>query len=179
MSRVLLTHDNARNARSNEYLWDATAATRRGLIRPPCRAGFARNEASAMVQPAHHHRRTRASLRAVCAAAPLLLGTASLAVAAEGKGIRFWNLTSSTIKQLYLSPAGQDAFGSDQCAGDPDGALDHDERLKLPTLAPGRYDLKLVDTSGRVCLVRNVLVETNKVFSVQDKDLTDCRQTPR
>src|SRR5689334_985052 len=101
-----------------------------------------------MIQPAHHHRRTRASLRAVCAAAPLLLGTASLAVAAEGKGkgIRFWNLTSSTIKQLYLSPAGQDAFGSDQCAGDPDGALDHDERLKLPGIAPGRYDLKLVDT---------------------------------
>src|SRR3984893_19099415 len=56
-----------------------------------------------------------------------MLAISSLAVpprAAEGKGIRFWNLTSSTIKKLYLSPAGKDAFGADQCANDPDGTVD-------------------------------------------------------
>src|SRR5207247_386619 len=45
--------------------------------------------------------------------------------AADGKGIRFWNLTSSTITNLQLSPAGQNAWGPNQCANDPDGAVDH------------------------------------------------------
>jgi hypothetical protein len=103
-----------------------------------------------------------------------LAGLIPAALGAEGKGIRFWNLTSSTIKNLYLSPAGKDAFGPDLCANDPDGAVDHDERLKLTGLAPGRYDLKLADNTGRVCVVRNITVEANKVFSVQEQDLTEC-----
>ena len=105
--------------------------------------------------------------------AALTVATAA-AESGSGKGIRVWNLTSSTIKHLYLSPAGQDAFGPDQCALDPDGAVDHDERLKLTGIAPGRYDLKIADKSGRVCVVRNLALQANKVVSVQDGDLTDC-----
>jgi hypothetical protein len=95
-------------------------------------------------------------------------------VAAEGKGIRFWNLTSTTVAKLYLSPAGKNEWGPDQCRNDPDGAVDHDERLKLAGVAPGRYDLKLADRSGRLCFVRNMTIEADKVFSVGDKDLTEC-----
>ena len=105
----------------------------------------------------------------------LLAGLLSApAHAAEGKGIRFWNLSSVSIKKLHLSPAGKEAFGPDQCGNDPDGAVDHDERLKLVGITPGRYDLKLADESGRVCFVRNIALEANKVFAVEDKDLTDC-----
>lgn len=95
-------------------------------------------------------------------------------VAAEGKGVRFWNLTSSTVAKLYLSPAGKNEWSADQCGNDADGAVDHDERLKLAGVAPGRYDLKLEDKKGRVCFARNVRIEAGKVFSVEDKDLTDC-----
>ncbi len=94
--------------------------------------------------------------------------------AAEGRGVRFWNLTSSTVASLRLSPAGKNEWGADQCPNDPDGGVDHDERLRLEGITPGRYDLKLGDKSGRTCLVRNVAIEANKVFSVTDKDLTDC-----
>jgi hypothetical protein len=96
------------------------------------------------------------------------------AQAADGKGARFWNLTSSTVSKLYLSPAGKDEWGRDQCQSDPDGVVDHDERLRLKGVAPGRYDLKIADKSGRTCIVRGVTIETDKVFSVEDKDLTDC-----
>jgi hypothetical protein len=104
----------------------------------------------------------------------LCLGLIPGALAAEGKGIRFWNLTSATITNLSLAPAGKDAFGPDLGPNDPDGTVDHDERLKLTGVTPGRYDLKLTDSGGRVCFVRNRLLEANKVFSVQDTDLTDC-----
>ena len=109
---------------------------------------------------------------AVALIALAALGQPSLA--AERKGIRFWNLTSATVAKLYLSPAGKNEWGPDQCRNDPDGAIDHDERLKLAGVVPGRYDLRIADKSGRVCFVRNVMVEADKVFSVADQDLTDC-----
>jgi hypothetical protein len=94
--------------------------------------------------------------------------------AAGRKGIRFWNLTSSTVTRLQLAPAGSEAFGPDQCRNDPDGVVDHDERLRLVGVAPGRYDVKLADKSGRICVVRNLAIEDDKVFSINDADLTDC-----
>jgi len=94
--------------------------------------------------------------------------------AAARKGIRFWNLTSSTVTRLQLAPAGSEAFGPDQCRNDPDGVVDHDERLRLVDVAPGRYDVKLADKTGRVCVVRNLAIEDDKVFSISDADLTDC-----
>lgn len=104
-----------------------------------------------------------------------LMVSSQAGLAAEGKGVRFWNLTSSTVAKLYLSPAGKNEWGADQCGNDPDGAVDHDERIKLPGIVPGEYDLKIGDKHGKVCIVRNVKIEANKVFSVQDKDLTDCQ----
>ena len=43
-------------------------------------------------------------------AALLLAGAYELA--AQGKGIRFWNLTTATISGFQLSPAGKDSWGS-------------------------------------------------------------------
>ncbi|HLN08212.1 MAG TPA: hypothetical protein VK281_04525 [Xanthobacteraceae bacterium] len=112
---------------------------------------------------------------------PRTLLTAALAVAslcsvaeAADKGIRFWNLTSATVSKLQMSPAGKDAWGPDQCRNDPDGAVDHDERLRINGIGPGRYDVQVSYRDGRTCVVRNIEVKDNGVFSVQDRDLTDC-----
>jgi hypothetical protein len=105
----------------------------------------------------------------------LVLGLmCSVAAAADRKGIRFWNLTSSTVAKLQLSPAGKEAWGPDQCRNDPDGTVDHDERLRITGIGPGRYDVRLAYKDGRACTVRNVEVKDGAVFSIQDKDLTDC-----
>ncbi|HXW29392.1 MAG TPA: hypothetical protein VEK55_08500 [Xanthobacteraceae bacterium] len=113
----------------------------------------------------------------MCRWAIALLSLALVVDAAHGaarKGIRFWNLTSSTVTRLELAPAGTEAFGPNQCQNDPDGVVDHDERLRLVGVAPGRYDVRVADKSGRVCVVRNVAIEDEKVFSINDADLTDC-----
>ena len=116
--------------------------------------------------------RIRAFLLAIAVAA--LFSNPNLAADGKGKGIRFWNLTSSTITNLQLSPAGRNAWGPNQCANDPDGTVDHDERLRITGIAAGRYDAKLANKAGRSCIVRNLDIQEDGIFSIEDKDLKEC-----
>jgi hypothetical protein len=101
-----------------------------------------------------------------------LLG--SYVVAQDRKGIRFWNLTLYTIASFQMSPAGKDNCGPDQCKNDRDGTVDHDERLRITGIEPGRYDVKFADKVGRVCIVKNVEVREGAVFSIEERQLTEC-----
>jgi hypothetical protein len=109
----------------------------------------------------------------------LLIISSSVAATAADR-LRFWNLTGVTIKELHLARAGTTDWGPDQCRNDPDGAVDVDERLTLKNIVPGRYNVKLVDKKGRVCIVRDVDVLGGKpyAFSISERDLTDCSSAP-
>lgn len=102
----------------------------------------------------------------------LLLLAAGTADAA--KATRFWNLTANTITKLELAPAGTQSFGADQAKNDKDGAVDHDERLKITGVSSGAYDVRLADSKGRTCVVKNVAVKEGDVFSIEEKQLADC-----
>ena len=104
----------------------------------------------------------------------LVLAAASSAAFAQGRPTRFWNLTRHTISEFYLAPTGTTNFGLNQCRNDKDGTVDPDERLRISGVAPGTYDAKLKDVSGRSCLVRNIKVEAGEIFSIEEKELTDC-----
>ncbi|WOJ90801.1 hypothetical protein RZS28_05815 [Methylocapsa polymorpha] len=90
------------------------------------------------------------------------------------KPTRFWNLTSATVTEFRLAPAGTDKFGENQCLNDKDKSVDHDERLKITGVASGAYDVKIGFPDGRVCQVKGLAIEAGKVFSIEDKDLVDC-----
>jgi hypothetical protein len=107
-------------------------------------------------------------------AIPFLLAASVLAQPATAKDTRFWNLTSSTVTSLELAPAGTSAFGPNQCANDPDGAVDHDERVKVTGVATGAYDARLKLADGRTCMSKSVRIEAGKPFSLEDKDLVSC-----
>jgi hypothetical protein len=108
--------------------------------------------------------------------AAIAFGLAGSSVLAQDrKGIRFWNLTLYTITTFQMSPAGTDSWGPDQCKNDRDGTVDHDERLRITGIEPGRYDVRLADKIGRACIVRNVEVKDGAVFSIEERQLTDCR----
>src|SRR5262245_43682732 len=100
---------------------------------------------------------------------------ASLALA-QTRPTRFWNLTRHTISEFYLAPAGTTDWGPNQCKNDKDGTVDPDERLRITGVTAGSYDAKVTDVSGRTCLVKNIKVEAGEVFSIEEKELTDCRQ---
>ena len=93
---------------------------------------------------------------------------------ASAKDTRFWNLTANTITSLQLSPAGRNEWGRNQAHNDRDGTVDHDERLKITETPPGVYDVRLVDKTGRNCVVPNIQVTAGAVFTIEEKDLKGC-----
>lgn len=110
---------------------------------------------------------------------PFLIAVAVMALMggsanAQNKPTRFWNLTLYTVTSFRLSPAGKEAWGQDQCKNDRDGTVDHDERLRIIGISAGRYDAKLADKTGRVCIVRNIEVKPGGIFAIEEKQLTDC-----
>jgi len=103
-----------------------------------------------------------------------MLAAIPAAALAQGKGIRFWNLTTATVSSLHLSPAGKDSWGPNQTLNDKDKEVDHDERLRITGIEPGHYDVRVGYPNGRTCLVRDVEIATDAVFSIADKDLKEC-----
>jgi hypothetical protein len=97
-------------------------------------------------------------------------------VMAQGKGIRLWNLTSATISGFELSSAGKNAWGPNQTLNDQDKEVDHDERLRITGVEPGRYDAKVSYRGARQCFVRDIEIKADAVFSISDKDLKDCNK---
>ncbi len=93
---------------------------------------------------------------------------------ASAKDTRFWNLTANTITSLQLSPVGKNEWGKNQADNDRDRTVDHDERLKITDTAPGIYDVKFADKTGRTCVVTNIEVKAGAVFTIEEKDLKGC-----
>jgi hypothetical protein len=89
---------------------------------------------------------------------------------------RFWNLTANTITHFYLSPAGANKFGPDQCPNDKDGTVDHDERLKITGIESGKFDAKFQDSTGRICIVKNIDIKTGGIFSIEESQATNCKK---
>jgi hypothetical protein len=114
-------------------------------------------------------------LRVLITIAVFLLAATSQLVA-QGKGIRFWNLTTATISSFQLSPAGKDAWGANQTLNDKDKEVDHDERLRITNVEPGRYDAKVGYRDSRQCFVRDIEIKADAVFSIADKDLKNCNK---
>jgi hypothetical protein len=114
-------------------------------------------------------------MRWILASIALLLASAA-ELAAQGKGIRLWNLTTSTISNFQLSPVGKDAWGPNQTLNDKDKEVDHDERLRITSVEPGRYDAKVGYRDSKQCFVRNIEIKADAVFSIADKDLKDCNK---
>jgi len=113
-------------------------------------------------------------LIAICLYSMILPGAA--AEQGKGKGIRFWNLTTSTISNFQLSPASKNEWGPNQTLNDKDKEVDHDERLRITGVEPGRYDVRVGYRDNRQCVVRDIEIRTDAVFSIADKDLKDCNK---
>ena len=97
-------------------------------------------------------------------------------ILAQGKGIRLWNLTTATISGFQLSPAGKNVWGPNQTLNDRDKEVDHDERLRITGVEPGRYDARVSYANSRQCMVRDIEIKADAVFSSADKDLKECKK---
>jgi len=97
-------------------------------------------------------------------------------LAQTGKALKFWNLTADTITELYTQPAGQAGWSGNLCLSDPDHAVDPDERLNLPGVVPGTYNVRVLDKGGRRCLFHKIDVQAGKpyAFSISESQMKGC-----
>jgi hypothetical protein len=113
-------------------------------------------------------------LRVLLAAVVLIAALGQLFAQGKPKGIRLWNLTSTTITGFQLSPTGKNAWGPNQTLNDKDKEVDHDERVLIKGIEPGRYDAKVDLRGTKECFVYGIEIKAEAVFSIADNDLQDC-----
>ena len=93
---------------------------------------------------------------------------------ADGTTIK--NNSGIDIDHLYISPAGQKAYGNDLMAGAPAGSFDNGKIFTVPGLANGTYDFKLIDNNGgRNCVMAGIKVRTDKATTLTKKRGTFCQ----
>ncbi len=95
---------------------------------------------------------------------------------AKARAFGYGISTSATISSFELSPAGKNEWGPNQTLNDKDKEVDHDERLRITGVEPGRYDAKVGYSGAKQCFVRDIEIKADAVFSVSDKDLKDCNK---
>jgi hypothetical protein len=108
----------------------------------------------------------------------LLLGAGAPLRAASAQGQKFfaYNTTTRTdFTGVYMAPAGTENWGPNQALNDKDKSLDSGERLTLTGLAPATYSVKLVDRSGRTCMLQRVDLAKDNSFEIRDNQLSDCK----
>jgi hypothetical protein len=147
-----------------------TTAPTNGISHAPSFTAH-RAEAPGLKDGSQHSGEQQAMAKAVTLTAFIL---AFIPISASAKDTQFWNLTANTITSLQFSPTGKNEWGRNQADNDKDHTVDHDERLKITDTASGTYDVKIVDKSGRTCVVPNIQVKAGSIFSIDEKNLKDC-----
>ena len=111
----------------------------------------------------------------------ILIGLTAGSVGAIGSAhaqdkLTFWNTTTVTITKFQFAAPGTTNWGFNQCENDSDKSVSADERLRLKDVKPGRYDVRLADSTGRICMVHNVEVKAGGKYALEigNDDLKDC-----
>ena len=100
-----------------------------------------------------------------------LLVAGSAAIAAEDNSLLFLNRVGETIVHLQLAAAGTTKWGPDQCQYEDDKSVEHNEKIPLMGVTPGRYDIRFTDLKGRACTVRNLDVKPGALVVLRENEL--------
>lgn len=96
-------------------------------------------------------------------------------VLAQGQKFFAYNNTTRTdFSGVYVAPAGTESWGPNQALNDKDKMLDAGERLALTGLSAGIFSVKLVDRSGRTCIVQGIDLSKDRSFEIRDQQLSNC-----
>ena len=106
----------------------------------------------------------------------LLCIVAPVTTNAADRFFGFNDTTSTVFTGVFLAPAGTTVWGPDEALNDKDKVWDPGERLAIKSISRGRFDLKVIDRSGRVCVKRGLDLTHDLTFDIRDQDLADCEK---
>jgi hypothetical protein len=101
---------------------------------------------------------------------------AASSVFAADRFFGFNETTSTVFTGVYLAPEGTTAWGPNEALNDKDKTWDSGERLAIKGVSRGKFDLKVVDQSGRVCIKHGLDLTKDTTFDVRDQDFADCKK---
>ena len=106
----------------------------------------------------------------------VLLASAFPAAAQSSRyELQMVNAAGFSFYHLYVTSIYSDNWGRDRLGSD---VLNNGDMLTVSSLAPGVYDMKLVDWQGTTCEVRNVSIYRDSYFSFTTQWLQDyCKLT--
>ena len=102
----------------------------------------------------------------------IMLSSLSAAADKAKSSIKITNHSKWAIHHLYLSPADEKQWGSDQLG---ENVLNKGDSFKLTNIDCDKYDIKIVDEDGDECVVENVsLCGDAATWTITDKALLAC-----
>lgn len=111
-------------------------------------------------------------LSAVAALTLVAGSTATLTNAQSGYSVRIENESDYAIHQIHLSPVSDTDWERDLLG--PRRTLPSGWYFTFNGVMPGRYDLKLIDEDGDVCVVSNVRISGNTNWGINNSWLLNC-----
>jgi hypothetical protein len=100
----------------------------------------------------------------------LATGLTSTVASAQTRMFTIYNDSSFRIDQLYVSPSGDNFWGADLLGNT---VMDPSDGAPV-AVAPGYYDVKLVDEDGDSCVVDNINFYVNRTWIMTDDSLISC-----
>jgi hypothetical protein len=84
------------------------------------------------------------------------------------------NSSGKAIHELYLAAAGERTWGIDRLRAKQPSVIARGETHTLVGLAPGSYQLMLVDADGSECEIEDVTIASTSRIDLTAKKLQDC-----
>jgi hypothetical protein len=98
------------------------------------------------------------------------LSSGATAQAVE-ESMTFRNGSAFDIREIYLSKTNHRTWEEDVLHT---RILSAGDSIRVGGIDPGRYDIKLVDEDGDVCIVHNIDLYSNRVWTISNAGLLDC-----
>jgi len=103
-----------------------------------------------------------------------IVGGAFCVAAAE---LEIVNSSGKPIRELYIAAPGQRSWGVDRLREKQPSSIEQGESHTIGDLAPGMYQLMLVDADGSECEIDSVDVTANSRFDLTRDRLSECNSS--
>ena len=105
-------------------------------------------------------------------ATSIVVGVASVAIAAETSKVTVTNRSDWRIDQFFMSPSASDDWGNDLLG---EKVLDKGSTLTLSEIPCNLWDIRVVDVDGDECILKGInLCSADATWDITSQGLLEC-----